>query len=242
MKKWLLLSTCAVACCSGLALLPLASSGADSSAGRNSRTALKIAFVDMSQLLRQYKKADELRDEVKATGEASNAKLQDLVGKGQELIKTLKDGSIDQDSSEFREKETKVYQLESYVKSYKASAEKEIQLQGLKATVAVHNEIQEALRVFSERNGFTIILRIDNEAATAAASNPQALGRVVGQDVIFHQSRQDITGPVVAYLNRRFESAARSDAATETPSTKPATPKSSPSTTPSATPRKPSAR
>ena len=70
MQKWLLLSTFAVACCGVLALLPDARGQTGSAASRGARPAFKIAVVDMGQVLRQYKKADEMRDEVKATGEA----------------------------------------------------------------------------------------------------------------------------------------------------------------------------
>ncbi len=230
MKKWLLFPTFAVACCGALALLPHARGQTAATTARGARPALKIAVLDMAQLLRQYKKTVELRDEINTSGETSNAKLKEMYGKGQELIQSLKDGSIEPESPKFRERELEIYRLESYIKSAKTSAEKELKRQELKASVEVYDEIQDVLKLFCEHNGFTVILRIDNEGA--AATDPQALGRFLGQNIIFHQHRDDITSSVVAYLNRRYESSAQSEAATgpksSPPSSQPATSPTSP--------------
>jgi Skp family chaperone for outer membrane proteins len=235
-KKWLLFPTFVVACCGVLALLAQARGQTGATTARGARSALKIAVVDMAQLLRQYKKTVELRDEINTAGAASNGKLQEMYGKGQELIQSLKDGSIAPESPKFRERELEIYRLESYIKSAKSSAEKDLKLQELKASVEVYNEIQEVLKLFCEHNGFTIILRVDNEGA--AAADPQALGRVLSQNIIFHQHGDDITSPVVAYLNRRYESTAHSEPAT-TPKSSPTS--SQPATSPTA-PRKSNSR
>jgi Skp family chaperone for outer membrane proteins len=203
-KNWLLLSTVSVVCCGILALLPTARGQTEATAARVPRAALKIAVVDMVQLLQQYKKADALLDEAKTATEARNAKLQNLVGQGQELIKELKDSSFDPSSKEYRQQETKIFQIESLAKAFKSSAEKELQRENLKSLLEVYEEIQDVLKLFSEKNGLTVILRVDNEARTL--TDPKAVGRVVGQDVIYHHHSRDITIPVVAYLNRRYQS------------------------------------
>ncbi|HEY3966773.1 MAG TPA: OmpH family outer membrane protein [Planctomycetaceae bacterium] len=212
MKKWLLFPTLAVAYCGALALSPHARGQAGATTARGARPALKIAVLDMGQLLRQYKKTVGLREEINASGEASNTKLKEMYGKGQELIQSLKDGSIEPGSPKFRERELEIYRLESYIKTAKSSAEKDLKRQELKASVEVYNEIQDVLKLFCEHNGFTVILRIDNEGT--AATDPQALGRALSQNIIYHQHRDDITSSVVAYLNRRYESSAQAESAT----------------------------
>jgi Skp family chaperone for outer membrane proteins len=202
-RIWLLVSIFSVAGCGLLAILPCASGQTAASPVSGARPALKIAVVDMGQVLQQYKQASYVRDEVKAAGEAKNAKLQEMVGKGQELIKSLKEAALDPDSTEFRERETKIFQIESYAKAYKSSAEKELQRENMKASLAVYNEIHEALRVFSQQNGFAAILRVDNEARSL--TDPTSAGRVLSQDVIYYRAR-DITNPVVVYLNNKYDS------------------------------------
>ncbi|MBI3866188.1 MAG: OmpH family outer membrane protein [Planctomycetia bacterium] len=225
MNKWMLIPTFALATCGIVAALPYAA-GQSGGAGRIGRSALKIAVIDMSRLLEQYKKADDLRDEVKAASEASNAKLKEIFSEGQELTKAQQDGKIDPESREFRDREKKIFQLESYVKSFKASQKRELQFQGAQASLEVYNDIQRALKLFSDRNGITTILKVDR--AASGSTDLQLMGRTLSQDVIYHQNWLDITSSVVAYLNKQYESTAGAQPGAENKPTRPAPQTASP--------------
>jgi Skp family chaperone for outer membrane proteins len=175
---------------------------ADSQPARDRRANLKIAVVDMNQILEQYKKAEAHLAEVKDAVEARNAKLQELSVKGKDLMKELQESSFDPSSKDYKDRETKLFQIDSYAKSYRSSAEKEIQRENLKVVVELNNEIQDVVKLFCEKNGFTHVVRVDNDARTL--SDPAHAVRVVNQDVLFHRAQDDITVPVLTYLNKRY--------------------------------------
>ncbi|MBS0266056.1 MAG: OmpH family outer membrane protein [Planctomycetes bacterium] len=218
MKHWLLISAVLVACSGALALTLPQHGWADNPAARDPRRSLKIAVVDMMQILENYKKTEAIREDVKAAIENRNHKLQEMSTKGQDLMKELQTGELDPASKEYKDREAKLFQLDSYAKVYRSSAEKEIQRQNMKIMVELNNDIQDVVKLFCEKNGFTIVMRVDNGARSV--TDPAAAGRVVNQDVLYHKASEDITAPVLAYLNKRYEaSAAKADAEKASPAT-----------------------
>jgi len=168
---------------------------------------MKIAVIDLGLILRQYKKSEDLMEDVKATAEAGNAKITQLVGQGKELAKPLEEGSLDQESPEFLERERKVLRLQTYLKTLKATTEREMKKQGARATLDVYQDIQAALARYCEQNGYTLVLNFDREASTAPES--QVASRSLNQPIMFHQSRDDVTDAILGYLNHKYEAASR---------------------------------
>jgi Skp family chaperone for outer membrane proteins len=158
-------------------------------------------------ILREYKKSEDLMEDVKATAEAGNAKITQLVGQGKELAKPLEEGSLDQESPEFLERERKVLRLQTYLKSFKATTEREMKKQGARASLEVYQDIQAVLERYCEQNGYTLVLNFDREATTAPES--QVVTRSLSQAIMFHQTRDDVTDAILGYLNHKYEAASR---------------------------------
>jgi Skp family chaperone for outer membrane proteins len=168
---------------------------------------MKVAVIDLGTILRQYKKSEDLMEDVKAMAEAGNAKIKQLTGQGQELAKPLQEKSLEEDSPEYLERERKLLKLETYLKSLKSTTEREMKKQGARASLDVYEDLQEALHLYCEQNGYTLVLNFDREAASAPESQLQ---RSLGQAILFHQTRDDITDAILGYLNHKYEAANRS--------------------------------
>jgi Skp family chaperone for outer membrane proteins len=194
--------TCAIVCLSDVR----GQSG--NSAARTARQAvpMRVAVIDLGVILRQYKKSEDLREDVKATADAGSAKIRQLAGQGQELAKPLQEKSLEEDSPEYLERERKLLKLETYLKSLKATTERELKKQGAQASLEVYEDLQEALHLYCEQNGYTLVLNFDREAASAPESQLQ---RSLGQAILFHQTRDDITDAILGYLNHKYEAASR---------------------------------
>ncbi len=199
---------------------------------------LKIALVDFQVVLRDYKKAADKVTEMKASLEAGNARIQQISGEMQAIAKSVQEAKIEQDSDEYRTSEKKLYQLDTSRKTYKASAERDMKIQGAKVSLTVYQDLQEALKLFCDKSGYTLVLQIDREIA--AAKDYRMFQQTAAQPIIYHRSHDDITLAVISYLNHRYE-AERGDEATEesTSGTLPAEPTRSIPVSPN---RKPAAR
>jgi Skp family chaperone for outer membrane proteins len=177
--------------------------------------ASKIAVLDLAEVLRQYKKSDDLLEDVKSQFATEKAKIDQWVGQGQELEKSLLDGSLDKDSDEFAERQKKVIQLSAKVKTFKSVKEKELKLGQARALLGIYNEVVSVVRQVAEQNGYTLVLRIDREAE--AAKSFQTITQTLNESVLRHDPRDDITDVVIAQLNRQYEKAGGSAASGRAP-------------------------
>ena len=123
----------------------------------------------------------------------------------------------------FRSQEKKIVQLSAEITTSRAVAEKDLKQREAKALVAVYQDAKEAIRVVAEQNGYTLVLRIDRDAI--AAKNYATIQQTMGQLVLRHDSREDITDAVIEHLNSQYESAAGGSAKGGTGLAKPASDK-----------------
>src|SRR5262249_61493394 len=93
----------------------------------------RIAFVDLGEVYRQYKKTEDMSQEVKKAMSAGNARIEQMVEQGRDLEKPLRDGTLDKESSEFVEREKKVHQLAGNISTFKAVKERDARQQEIKA-------------------------------------------------------------------------------------------------------------
>jgi Skp family chaperone for outer membrane proteins len=224
-KKLLIMLTLAAGLCGAFVWLPDACGQNGVAASRSSQPAvLKIAYIDMGLVLQQYKKTEDINQEVKMAAEAGNATIKQMVDKGRELEKPMLDPATDKESPEFLEREKKVIQLSANVSRFKAVTEKEVKLQGAKAMLALHQEVIKVVEQFAEQNNYTLVLRIDREALAAKSYKSMAL--TMDQTVLHHDGRTDISDAVIAYLNKQYDAAGGATAPA------PASPKAAPRNAP----------
>ena len=91
-KKLVITLTLAAGLCGAFVWLPVVCGQNNPPAARAAKPVgpSRIAFVDMDQILRSYKKSADVRDEVKAFEDAANAKLGQMLNEGRELEKDRK--------------------------------------------------------------------------------------------------------------------------------------------------------
>jgi Skp family chaperone for outer membrane proteins len=216
-KKTIIAGLAAATLCGAFVCLPIVRGQNGPTAGRAAKSqaksspgaaagssgTLKIACFDMGLILREYRKVADKRRETAAIAEVGNAKIRQLQGEGQALLKRVQDEKLEQDSDEFRAREKKAFQIENAIKACKAAAERDMKLQSVKIAAAIYEDVQAALKRFTEQNGYTLVIQIDREADQT--QDYRMMQKVTGQLVIYHRNQEDITVAVLSHLNNRYE-------------------------------------
>ena len=217
MKRTIIAATAAAVLCGAFICLPSVRGQNGPTAGRAAKSqskaspaaapassaTLKIACLDMGLILRDYKKMADRKRELARMAEAGNAKIRQMQGEGQALVKHMQDEKIDQDSDEFSACAKKKFQLESSIKTCKATAERDMKLQSVKIAAAIYEDVQAALKLFCEQNGYTLVIQIDREADRT--DDYRMVQRVIGQQIIYHRHQEDISVAVLTHLNKLYE-------------------------------------
>ena len=174
--------------------------------------ALKIACIDMQLILKEYKKVADQKRELALLGETANAKIRQIQAEKQALVKRWEEDKVDQDSDEYSARVKKAYQIENSMKTCQSGAQREMQLQSVKIAAAVFEDVQAALKIFSEQRGFTLVLQIDRDAAKT--EDYRMSRQVTAQPVVYYRGQEDITVAVLSYLNNHYQ-AERAEAGLE---------------------------
>jgi Skp family chaperone for outer membrane proteins len=206
-KRLVITLTLAAGLCGAFVWLPDVCGQNSSSAPRTAKPVgpSRIAFIDLGEILRTYKKSADVREEVKAFGEASSAKLGQMINEGRELEKPLVDGTLERDTPEFAEREAKVKQMAKRAQTEKSIADAQLKQQQARVMIAVYRDVIDAVQQFAEQNRYDLVLKIDREALEAKSF--RTIQQTMAQPIIRRDDRDDLTDEVIAWLNKSYETA-----------------------------------
>lgn len=180
----------------------------------------RIALVDMGHIFKNYKKLADLRVELKEAAEAAEAKAKDIVSQARTIDEQMKSGEFEDGSQEFLDSEKKLIQLSSRFETFKALSTRNLKKKDAEALVTCYQDVQKALGVFAEQNGYTLMLQVNRDLMATEDTN--RVTQKLGQAVFHVHAGEDITEAVLAYLTQQYgsnvvEKGAKAEAAPAAP-------------------------
>jgi Skp family chaperone for outer membrane proteins len=167
-----------------------------------SSTPHKVALIDISRVLKEYKKVDALRSEIKAEIAKSETQRTAMVKQMNIVKDKLKSPNIQQGSAKAVELEKQGLKIEAEFNSFKKGERTRILRREAQLLKTIHGEIKAVVKRAADAWGYTLVLRFNSTASDAATPN-----NVVGQlqrQVVYHRGEDDITQPVIEYLNKQY--------------------------------------
>ncbi|MGQ0636997.1 MAG: OmpH family outer membrane protein [Planctomycetaceae bacterium] len=163
---------------------------------------LRVALVDLQWILENYKKLADLRTELKESGEAAQSKAEGLMGQLKSIQEELQGGDLEEGGPEWVDHEKKAIALTTRLQSLEQQTKRNLSRQQAQALKSAYHEVQDALARFSEYNGFTLVLQINN--AITEGTEPSQVQRKLGQGVVYRRDGEDISQPVLKWLNDQY--------------------------------------
>lgn len=155
-------------------------------------------MIDVTYILENYTKLKKAMDYYKSQAqqvEDSLKKQQEQIRKRAEGIKTLAPGTPD-----YKKLEEELTKAESDWKLEVASKRRDFAEQESSYYLKAYQELSAAVKAYSERNGIQLVLRFNG--APIDPNNREMVQMEVFKLVMYYDKRIDITGPVLAELNR----------------------------------------
>lgn len=213
MKRLAICAALFCGACGALVWSPLARGQNGKPAAHAAREAppLKIAVIDVGAILAEYKKYEDVKEELVTAEKSAFEKSEQLAQQGKELEKKL--AKLDRGTPEYLELEQKVQKAAGDYQFFGAVQRKDLKQRKVEAHAKVFNDIAQAVKKFAEKNNYTLVLQINREAL--AAKSYRYAEAALAQEVLHHSPNDDITDPILAYLNQQYDQA--SPTATEAP-------------------------
>ncbi len=162
----------------------------------------KVALIDISRVLKEYKKVDALRSEIKAEIAKSETQRTAMVKQMKTIKDKLNSPNIQQGSPKAVELEKQGLKVEAEFNSFKKAERTRILRREAQLLKTIHGEIKGVVKRAADAWGYTLVLRFNGAASDAATPN-----NVVGQlqrQVVYYRTEDDITQPVIEYLNKQY--------------------------------------
>ena len=162
----------------------------------------QIGLIDMAHVFKEYKKfvylTERLQEEVRRSDELLAPKIENIQAiqaKMKELAPT---------SAEYEALESEFLTAQADLKKAQLQKQRELMKKETEVYKGIYLEVSDAVERYSKYYKYTQILRF-NRSVVDAADNPQEVMEGMNRQVLYHQNRDDLTDPVLNYLNDRWE-------------------------------------
>ncbi|MBA4031397.1 MAG: outer membrane chaperone Skp [Planctomyces sp.] len=160
----------------------------------------KVALIDMAVIFKQYKKFEVLREDLKAEIEQSEVKAKEMATNLQGLQQKMK--SFKEGSPEFTSAEKQLATASAEFEAFRRSAQRDFLKKESEIYHTVYLEVTDAVAKYAQYYKYTLVLRFSSEELDR--DNPQGLIQGMNRQVVYFEAENDITQPVLKYLNQKF--------------------------------------
>ena len=167
----------------------------------------RIGLIDMAHVFMEYKKFKVFRESIKQEIDRSQQQAElmqkRLLGIQQEM-KMLKP-----ESPEYAAREKELIREKNAYDIFRQETQREFLKKESKLYKTIYLDVASTVKKYAEIYHYTLIIRF-NRKSISDAENSQEILASMNRQIVYHQRRDDITVPVLKYLNERYTSTARS--------------------------------
>lgn len=198
MKKCIVLAVAVLGAC----LSADSSAFAQGSGAPAAAVAHKVGLIDMAHIFKNYKKFDALREDLKNEIASSDAKAKQMVTQLKALDDQLK--QMKQGSPGYVEKEKQLLQVNSDFEAFRKGAQRDFVRKESQIYKTVYLEVSDAVEKYAYHYKLTLVMRFNREELEGADEPQDVLNRM-NRQIVYFRPEDDITEPVLTFLNRNYE-------------------------------------
>ncbi|WP_437188528.1 OmpH family outer membrane protein [Planctomicrobium sp. SH668] len=165
----------------------------------------QIGLIDMAHIFKNYEKFKDQTSGLQKLAEEAEAKAQAMMeeGKsGQAKLAQLAPGS-----AEYTQVENSLIKLKTELETFRQVEQQKIVRQQAEVYKTIYLEVQDVVDRYATHYKYTLVMRF-NRAEVGAAGDPQAVIQNMNRQVVFHQQKDDITDPILKFLNDNYKKTA----------------------------------
>jgi Skp family chaperone for outer membrane proteins len=164
----------------------------------------KVGLIDMADIFKNYKKFEAMRETLKLDIEKSGVTSKKMLEELKALNEKMKSKNFTSDSPEKKKWRKDLILLTTQYQAYQKTQQAEFLDQESKIYKIVYLEVTDAVREYAKYYNYTLILRY-NKQGVREAKNPKDVLSRMNRLVVYVRPGEDITEPVLRYLNQKFE-------------------------------------
>jgi outer membrane protein len=170
--------------------------------GRPPELPHRIALIDMARVFKNYKKFENLREELKGDLTKSEEKFKlmaEQIRKEQGELKLLKEGS-----DEYAQKEKVILTHTTQAEAFRKGQQRDLIRREAQIYKTIYLEVADAVQKYASHFNFTLVLRFSSDDVETQ-ENPEEVMRGLNKQVVYYRPTDDITEKITRYLNSNYQ-------------------------------------
>lgn len=204
MKKTSLWMTAFVAT-AGL-LIAVNTASAQSPATTTAASAHQVGLIDMAHIFKNYEKFKAETQGLQTAAEQAEAKAQGMVAEMKNVQGQMQ--GLTPGSADYNAKEAKLIELQTKLQTFQQVERRDIVRKQAEVYKKIYVEVQQAVSMYAKHYEYTLIMRFNREDLEAAG-DPQKIIQGMNRQVVWHRPQDDLTDPILQYLNDRYSQQAK---------------------------------
>ncbi len=168
----------------------------------------KVALIDMSHVFKNYKKFDAMREGLKAQIGQSDKQAKAMAENIKAIQKELQSGTFKQGSPQYNTREKELIRLTAEFEAFRKNTQRELMRKESQIYKQIYIEVTGTVKKYAEHYNYTLVIRFNRDQIGGEdGENPQQIISGMNRQVVYFRGENDITDPIVNYLNSQYAKA-----------------------------------
>jgi outer membrane protein len=204
-KKFVVALVAAMA--AGIMLPVLAQDGAKPASGAAAdKTPHRVGLVDMAEIFQGYKKFENLRAELSAEIERSDAEAKLMVERMQKMQQEMAESKLAPGSVQYEQAEKGLLDAKGEFEAFRAATQRKLARRESEMFKIIYADTTNMVKKYAEFAKYTIVVRFDRKDIDENTPPAEAVQRM-NKQVVYYRAEDDITDVVLQTLNKQYEGA-----------------------------------
>lgn len=162
------------------------------------------ALIDMAHVFKNYKKFTALTEALQSEIEQSDQSAQKMLGEIQGLQQQLTSGVVKEGTPDFVQLESKMLKAQTDLETFRRTTQRDFLRREAEIYKTVYVEVERHVEQYSKYYDYALVLRFNREQVNSA-ENPRAIMNGLNRQVVYFRQRDDITDPILSFLNDQWD-------------------------------------
>lgn len=165
----------------------------------------KVGLVDVGFIFSNYEKLKDQRDALQKEIESSDGELKSIQQEIQGIQEQMK--SVTKGSDAAIQMEQQLTELNAQGQAKMANLRRDFVRKEVAMYKDIYDEVSSLVSAYANAKGqnYTLILRYQRDPGAEAGDDPNKIMARVNQLVVYHQEGDDITKPILDYMNGQYQ-------------------------------------
>ena len=167
----------------------------------------RVGLVDMAEVFQGYKKFEDMRAELQAEIEKSDAEATLMVERMKKMQQDLVETKLAPGSAQYEQGEKALLDAKGEFEAFRAATQRKLARRESEMFKVIYADTTSMVKKYAEFAKFTVVIRFDRKDINDETPPSEAVQRM-NKQVVYHRGEDEITNVVLETLNKQYEQTA----------------------------------